>query len=165
MRPRPGLMNLVRRLKQVVLPAPLGPINAWMVPRATRRVTPLTATKPANSLVRSWVSRMKSSLTRHRPVSATVLVSRPGAPSDQKIQRSGRSLVQQQSEQNLIRRNDQQSILCRATCAGARLHIAAAVVAVRHANCADFERPSSIFPALLCNGKVAARDPDSIADV
>src|SRR5213082_3914067 len=57
MRPRVGRKNLVSRLKQVVLPAPLGPISAWMVPRATRRLTPLTATKPANSLVRLSVSR------------------------------------------------------------------------------------------------------------
>src|SRR5262249_49328994 len=61
--PPVGRMNLVRRLKQVVLPAPFGPINAWMVPRTTRRLTPLTATKPANSLVRLRVSRMISSLT------------------------------------------------------------------------------------------------------
>src|SRR6188474_2835370 len=61
-RPRVGLMNFVSRLKQVVLPAPFGPISAWMVPRATRRLTPFTATKPANSLVRSSVSRMMSPL-------------------------------------------------------------------------------------------------------
>ncbi len=48
------------RLKQVVLPAPFGPISAWMVPRSTRRLTPLTATNPANSLVKSSVSRMNS---------------------------------------------------------------------------------------------------------
>src|SRR5262249_11191876 len=68
MRPRVGLKNLVSRLKQVVLPAPLGPISAWMVPRATRRFTPLTATKPANSLVRPSVSRMVSLLTAHGPI-------------------------------------------------------------------------------------------------
>ena len=32
--PRVGGRNLVNRLKQVVLPAPLGPISAWIVPRA-----------------------------------------------------------------------------------------------------------------------------------
>src|SRR5712692_5642187 len=58
MRPWVGLRNLVRRLKQVVLPAPFGPINAWIVPRSTWRFTPLTATKPANSLVRSSVARI-----------------------------------------------------------------------------------------------------------
>src|SRR5262245_58787719 len=62
MRPRVGVRNLVSRLKQVVLPAPFGPISAWMVPRSTFRLTPLTATKPANSLVRSSVSRMISEL-------------------------------------------------------------------------------------------------------
>src|SRR5438132_13648673 len=60
MRPCVGLRNLVSRLKQVVLPAPLGPINAWIVPRSTRRLTSRTATKPANSLVRPSVSRTMS---------------------------------------------------------------------------------------------------------
>src|SRR5262249_38349617 len=57
MRPRLGVKNLLKRLKQVVLPAPLGPIMAWILPRATRRLTPRTATKPAKSLARSSVSR------------------------------------------------------------------------------------------------------------
>src|SRR5436190_3772499 len=60
MRPRVGCRNLVSKLKQVVLPAPFGPMSAWMVPRSTRRLTPLTATNPANSLVKSSVSRMYS---------------------------------------------------------------------------------------------------------
>src|SRR6266571_3902342 len=60
MRPWVGLRNLVSRLKQVVLPAPFGPINAWIVPRSTRRLTSRTATKPANSLVRPSVSRTMS---------------------------------------------------------------------------------------------------------
>src|SRR6266571_974273 len=60
MRPCVGLRNLVKRLKQVVLPAPFGPINAWIVPRSTRRLTSRTATKPANSLVRPSVSRTMS---------------------------------------------------------------------------------------------------------
>src|SRR6478736_8131933 len=77
MRPRVGLMNFVSRLKQVVLPAPFGPISAWMVPRATRRLTPFTATKPANSLVRFSVSRMKSSLTTPRPRLLATVVARP----------------------------------------------------------------------------------------
>src|SRR5664280_262191 len=62
MRPRVGLRNLVSILKQVVLPAPLGPIKAWMVRRLTRRLTPLTAINPANSLVKSSVSRIMSLL-------------------------------------------------------------------------------------------------------
>src|SRR5580692_894694 len=60
MRPRVGCRNLVSRLKHVVLPAPFGPISAWMVPRATRSATPFTAVNPANSLVRSSVSRIAS---------------------------------------------------------------------------------------------------------
>ena len=32
MRPRVGARKCVSRLKQVVLPAPFGPISAWMVP-------------------------------------------------------------------------------------------------------------------------------------
>ncbi len=60
MLPRVGSRNLVSRLKQVVLPAPLGPMSAWMSPRATFRLTLLTATKPLNSLTRPSVSRMKS---------------------------------------------------------------------------------------------------------
>src|SRR4051794_13717095 len=62
MRPRVGCRNLVSRLKQVVLPAPFGPISACTVPRSTRRLTPLTATKPANSLVSPSVSRMHSAI-------------------------------------------------------------------------------------------------------
>src|SRR5262249_34259076 len=61
MRPWVGLRNLVSRLKQVVLPAPFGPISAWILPRSTRRLTSRTATKPANSLVRPSVSRTISS--------------------------------------------------------------------------------------------------------
>ena len=50
--------NLVSRLKHVVLPAPFGPISAWMVWRRTFRLTFLTATKPLNSLVSPWASRI-----------------------------------------------------------------------------------------------------------
>ncbi|CFN77327.1 Uncharacterised protein [Bordetella pertussis] len=63
--PEVGARNLVSRLKQVVLPAPLGPISAWIWPRLTRRSTPLTATKPRNSLVRPFVSRIVSSIAPH----------------------------------------------------------------------------------------------------
>src|SRR5579859_3317786 len=72
MRPCEGLRNFVSRLKQVVLPAPLGPIRAWMDWRLTRKLTSLTATSPPNSLVRPSVSRMISSLIRHDPLQATV---------------------------------------------------------------------------------------------
>src|SRR5262245_14663719 len=50
-----GSRNLVIRLKQVVLPAPLGPIRACMVPRRTLRLTFLTAVKPRKSLVNPLV--------------------------------------------------------------------------------------------------------------
>ncbi len=50
--PRVGVRKCVRRLKQVVLPAPLGPISAWMLPRRMVRLTSLTATNPLNSLVK-----------------------------------------------------------------------------------------------------------------
>src|SRR5437764_3510878 len=60
MRPELGSRNLVNRLKTVVLPAPFGPIRAWIVPRRTLRSTPRTAAKPRNSLVRPRVSRIRS---------------------------------------------------------------------------------------------------------
>src|SRR5207244_2483703 len=56
-------MNLVSRLKTVVLPAPFGPISAWIVPRRIWRSTPRTAAKPPNSLVRPRVSRITSDKT------------------------------------------------------------------------------------------------------
>src|SRR6266436_2490810 len=59
--PALGSRNFVNRLKTVVLPAPFGPINAWIVPRRILRSTPCTAVKPRNSLVRLRVSRMTSS--------------------------------------------------------------------------------------------------------
>src|SRR5438105_13196932 len=55
--------NRVSRLKQVVLPAPLGPISAWMVPRRIRRSTRLTATKPRNSFESPRVSRITSGVS------------------------------------------------------------------------------------------------------
>src|SRR5207249_6519948 len=61
MRPRVGVRKWVNRLKQVVFPAPLGPMSPWIVPRRTCRFTPFTATNPWNSLVRPSVSRMTSS--------------------------------------------------------------------------------------------------------
>src|SRR5947207_6788103 len=56
--PDVGSRNFVSRLKQVVLPAPLGPISAWMLPRRTFRFTSLTAVKPLNSFVSPRASRM-----------------------------------------------------------------------------------------------------------
>src|SRR5574337_1885494 len=60
MLPRLGTRKCVSRLKQVVFPAPLGPISAWIVPRRIARSTLLTATKPLNSFVSPRVSRMMS---------------------------------------------------------------------------------------------------------
>src|SRR3954452_11270932 len=70
MRPRVGWRNLVSRLKQVVLPAPFGPMSAWIVPRVTRRLTLFTAMKPANSFVRSSVSRIVSLIDAAVPSAA-----------------------------------------------------------------------------------------------
>src|SRR5215831_4459644 len=64
MLPRVGSRKCVSRLKQVVFPAPFGPIRAWMLPRLTLRLTSLTATKPLNSLVSARVSRMLWSVMR-----------------------------------------------------------------------------------------------------
>jgi hypothetical protein len=58
--PADGVRNLVSRLKQVVLPAPFGPINAWIVPARTVRHTFFTATNPRKSFVRPCVSRSGS---------------------------------------------------------------------------------------------------------
>ncbi|MCY1537671.1 hypothetical protein D9M68_731760 [compost metagenome] len=60
MEPDDGAWNLVSRLKQVVLPAPLGPISAWIEPRRTDRLTSLTAVKPLNALVSPCVRRITS---------------------------------------------------------------------------------------------------------
>src|SRR5207245_10137557 len=68
MRPRVGARKWVRRLMQVVLPAPLGPMSAWIVPRRTRKVTLFTATNPRNSLESPSVSRMRSSAISGPPV-------------------------------------------------------------------------------------------------
>jgi hypothetical protein len=62
-----GSRNFVSRLKQVVLPAPLGPMSAWIEPRTTERLTLLTAVNPLNSLVSWRVSRMTSLISRGRP--------------------------------------------------------------------------------------------------
>src|SRR5687767_9426855 len=60
MPPAVGCRNLVIRLKQVVLPAPFGPMSAWMVPRRTERLTFLTAQKPLKLLDRPAVSMIAS---------------------------------------------------------------------------------------------------------
>src|SRR5262244_4203995 len=55
--PRLGRRNPVNRLKQVVLPAPLGPIRPTISPLSTVRSTRLTAASPPKSRVSSRVSR------------------------------------------------------------------------------------------------------------
>src|SRR2546430_4987277 len=54
---RVGRRNPLRRLKEVVLPAPFGPIRPTISPLSTVRSTPLTAASPPKSRVRSRVSR------------------------------------------------------------------------------------------------------------
>src|SRR4051812_2541613 len=58
--PPVGSRKRVRRLKSVVLPAPFGPITAWMLPRRTFRFTPSTAVKPLKLRLRSCVCRTYS---------------------------------------------------------------------------------------------------------
>src|SRR4051794_37380001 len=58
--PRVGVRNLVRRLKTVVLPAPFGPMRAWIEPSRMARFTSFTATKPLNSFVSPVADRMGS---------------------------------------------------------------------------------------------------------
>src|SRR5882757_11154450 len=67
--PELGLRNFVRRLKQVVLPAPLGPISACTVPRLILRSTPFTARNPLNSFTSLFVSMTKDASGVGRPVS------------------------------------------------------------------------------------------------
>src|SRR5919106_5478896 len=54
--PASGLRWPVIRLKSVVLPAPLGPMIAAIIPRSTRRLTPPTAMKPSKLLRTSRTS-------------------------------------------------------------------------------------------------------------
>src|SRR5579862_2640309 len=62
MSPAVGCRNLVSRLKTVVLPAPFGPIRAWISPCRTRKDTPSTATNPLKDFARACVSRITSLL-------------------------------------------------------------------------------------------------------
>src|SRR5206468_8913912 len=55
--PRVGRRKPVKRLKQVVLPAPFGPIRPTISPLSTVRSTRLTAASPPKSRVSSRVSR------------------------------------------------------------------------------------------------------------
>src|SRR6266542_4062679 len=64
--PASGCRCPVMRLKKVDLPAPLGPITAAISPRATARLTQLTAMKPSKALRRERTSSMAHRL-RCRP--------------------------------------------------------------------------------------------------
>ena len=56
-RPSSGISFPVRRLRKVVLPAPLGPMSAVIPPSGSERSTPATATKSANDLRSPRTSR------------------------------------------------------------------------------------------------------------
>src|SRR5262245_46022098 len=62
--PALGWRNLVRRLKQVVFPAPFGPMIAVIEPAAIERSTSFTARKALKSRVSPFVSRMMSATGR-----------------------------------------------------------------------------------------------------
>src|SRR4051794_811932 len=60
--PRVGRYSPVSTLKNVVLPAPLGPIRATIEPVGMAKSTSLTATRPPNS-TRTWRASRSSSVT------------------------------------------------------------------------------------------------------
>src|SRR5215471_4734709 len=55
--PDSGRCNLLRQLKSVVFPAPLGPINPVMLPLGTSNCTWSSATTPSKRAVRDWIER------------------------------------------------------------------------------------------------------------
>ena len=58
--PAVGRYIPVRQLKNVVLPAPLGPIRPMISPRATRKFTESTAVRPPNRMVTFSADRIVS---------------------------------------------------------------------------------------------------------
>src|SRR5262244_3866675 len=58
MRPEVGRNTPVRQLKNVLLPAPFGPITARISSRTTAKLTLLSAVNPPNRIVRSSVRNM-----------------------------------------------------------------------------------------------------------
>ena len=54
-RPEVGRMTPVRQLKNVLLPAPFGPMMARISPGITSKLTPLSAVRPPKRTVRSSV--------------------------------------------------------------------------------------------------------------
>src|SRR5271166_5216216 len=112
MLPAVGSRNLVSRLKTVVLPAPFGPIKAWMVPRRTARSTPRTAVNPRNSFVSPLVSRISS-------VNLSTLIAAPDA-LPVAIVRPSANLPSH--EDNLTdKRKNRHGLLCRPVEEGYRL--------------------------------------------
>src|SRR5262245_21532242 len=61
-RPASGRSSPASWATSVVLPAPLGPITAWISPGRTARATPSVATTPPNRLVSPCVSRSGSAI-------------------------------------------------------------------------------------------------------
>src|SRR5258707_209022 len=57
-RPEVGRITPVRQLKNVLLPAPFGPMMARISPRSTAKSTPLRAVKPPKRTVSASVRRM-----------------------------------------------------------------------------------------------------------
>src|SRR6266480_4326343 len=66
MRPEVGRMTPVRQLKNVLLPAPLGPMMARISPRLTSKSTELSAVRPPNRTVSASVRRI-GALPRSTP--------------------------------------------------------------------------------------------------
>ena len=69
MRPSSGAMRPVTMLKNVVLPAPLGPISPMMAPRGTTRSTSPRATTPPKRLATPRTSRIGSGAAERRALS------------------------------------------------------------------------------------------------
>ena len=73
-RPVVGRYRPVRQLKNVVFPAPLGPISETMALRGTTKLTSLTATRPPNTFeMPAASSRTSSGLTSTSTLSTAVI--------------------------------------------------------------------------------------------
>src|SRR5437016_5327323 len=118
-----------------------------MVPRTTRRLIPFTATKPANSFRRSWVSRMTSTLmTRCPGASIARLVETPqvrrrlalpgGHP--QAFQLS----IQRSSPMTIVADDDMRVALDAASLAAGRSRLGGTAVVLGH-------RPGAPMPSKL----------------
>src|SRR5512145_36436 len=76
MRPPEGRITPVRQLKNVDLPAPLGPMMARISPRRTVRLTPFNAVRPPNRTVSPSVWRMGPETPRPSAAGAPVPATR-----------------------------------------------------------------------------------------